>query len=141
MKTRFTLLGWSLLLLSICSGSSPAQIDKVNSATSIVQPVEDIAGVWAFVSNVGEPPSMDKKIKIIADGHWMFSQPNPADNITSFHHGGTYTLEGDSYAETIEYANASTGGYLGRTFKYKIAIEGDTMTLTGPYNEVWKRVK
>ncbi|MCC5613173.1 hypothetical protein LC612_42475 [Nostoc sp. CHAB 5834] len=93
------------------------------------------------MSNVGEAASTDKKTKIILDKHWMFSQPDPANNLTLFHHGGTYLLDGNNYAETIEYANASTGGYLGKTFKYEVKIEGDTMILKGPYSEIWKRVK
>ncbi len=116
-------------------------LSKTDSAMPMAQMSKDIIGVWAFVSNIGEPASTDKKIKIILDKHWMFSQPNPANNLTLFHHGGTYLLDGNSYAETIEYANASTGGYLGKTFRYEVKIEGDTMILKGPYNEIWKRVK
>jgi hypothetical protein len=93
------------------------------------------------VGNVGEPTSTDKKIKIIFDRHWMFSHPDPTNNLTLFHHGGTYLLDGNSYAETIEYANRSTGGFLGRTFKYEVKIKSDTMILKGPFSEVWKRVK
>jgi hypothetical protein len=71
----------------------------------------------------------------------MFSQTDPASKLVIFHHGGSYSLNGNNYAETIEYANSSTGGYLGQTFDYKVKVDGDTMTLEGPYNEVWKRVK
>ena len=64
--------------------------------------------------------------------------------MTIFHHGGTYTLNGDEYVETVEYANESTKELIKQTFKFTIKIEGDTLTQTGignPYNEVWKRVK
>ena len=74
----------------------------------------------------------------------MFSQPDPATNMTLFHHGGTYLLDGNNYAETIEYANESTGGLIMQTFRYKVEIRSDTMTLKGlgnPWNEVWKRVR
>ena len=138
MKTKSTLLGCFLVVLSACSSSKPPQ---VNSAIPVTQPPKGIIGVWAFVSNVGEAASTDKKTKIILDKHWMFSQPDPTNNLTLFHHGGTYLLDGNSYAETIDYANASTGGYLGKTFKYEVNIKGDTMVLKGPYSEIWKRVK
>jgi uncharacterized protein (DUF2147 family) len=138
MKIRLALFGCFLSVLTACSSSKPPQ---VNSAIPVTQTSKGIVGVWAFVSNVGETASTDKKTKIILDKHWMFSQPDPTTNLTLFHHGGTYLLDGNSYAETIEYANESTGGYLGKTFKYEVKIEGDTMILKGPYSEIWKRVK
>lgn len=99
-------------------------------------------GVWRFVRNVGDPTvSPEKKTKIILDKRWMFSQFDPATNITLYHHGGTYLLDGNTYAETIEYANETTGGMLGQTFRYDIKVDGDTMTLAGPFSEVWARVK
>ena len=64
--------------------------------------------------------------------------------MTIFHHGGTYTLNGDEYVETVEYANESTKELIKQTFKFTIKVEGDTLTQTGignSYNEVWKRVK
>ena len=138
MNRHSILLGCFLLALSACSSSKPPQATAAIPAT---QTSKSIIGVWNFVSNVGEATSADKKTKIILDKHWMFSQPDPTNNITLFHHGGTYSLDGNSYAETIEYANASTGGYLGKTFKYEVKIEGDTMTLKGPYSEIWTRAK
>jgi hypothetical protein len=59
-----------------------------------------------------------------------------------FHHGGTYTIDGDEMAETIEYANDNTAYLIGRTHKFKIKVEGDTYTQIGQNNEfteVWKR--
>jgi hypothetical protein len=61
-----------------------------------------------------------------------------------FHHGGIFTLDGDKYSETIEYANESTKDIIGKTFHFKIKVKGDTLTQEGidnSFNEVWKRVK
>lgn len=60
-----------------------------------------------------------------------------------FHHGGTYTLTGNEYSETVQYANSSTKNLIGNTFKFTIKVEGDALTLIGienPWNEVWKRL-
>jgi uncharacterized protein (DUF2147 family) len=142
MKTTSALLGWLFVALSACSTTKPTQNrSQLNQLTPTAQTATGINGVWTFVKNVGAPASADKKIKIILDKHWMFSQLDPTNNITLFHHGGTYLLDGNSYAETIEYANSSTGGYVGQTFKYEVKVDGDTMRLKGPYNEVWTRVK
>lgn len=61
-----------------------------------------------------------------------------------FHHGGTYKLEGDTYAETINFAAPSTKSMIGRTFKFKIAIDGDGYEQVGignTFNEKLKRLK
>ena len=133
-----TLAGWFLLTTSAQAQSKTATT-VVSSKTT-----NDIVGVWAFAGNVGQAASTDKKIKIILDKHWMFSQPDPTTNMTLFHHGGTYLLDGNNYAETIEYANESTGGLLNQTFRYEIEVKIDTMKLKGignSWSEVWKRIK
>ena len=146
MKPLITFLGLSLVLITAFSSSKTLlTANRGTSEATLSQTSKDIVGVWAFVGNIGEAASRDKKIKIILDKRWMFSQPDPITNLTLFHHGGSYLLDGNTYAETIEYANETTGGFLGQTFKYEVKIEGDSMRLTGvgnvPFNEIWKRVK
>lgn len=62
-----------------------------------------------------------------------------------FHHGGTYTLDGDTYEETVEYSTENNAAQLiKQKFKFTVKVEGDTLTQVGvgnPFNEVWKRVK
>lgn len=142
MKRQLAFLGGLLLIASACSSSkSPVNRTDGKAAVSAGE-MNGVNGVWRFVRNVGDPTvSPEKKTKIILDKRWMFSQFDPATNITLYHHGGTYLLDGNTYAETIEYANETTGGMLGQTFRYDIKIEGDTMTLAGPFSEVWARVK
>ncbi len=135
MKTKLVVPAWFLFMLIFCSSSKSSQ----NSGVARTTP--DIVGVWAFVSNVGGSVSTDRKVKIIYDKHWMFSQADPKTHLTLFHHGGSYVLNGNRYAETIEYANESTGGLLGQTFEYEVSVTSDTMVLKGPFNEVWERVK
>lgn len=60
--------------------------------------------------------------------------------------GGIYTLDGDNYTETIEYANESTAELIKKTFKFKIKVDSDTYTLVrvgddNPFSEIWKRAK
>ncbi len=128
--------------MSACSSSKSSVNRTDGKAGATLGATNAVNGVWRFVRDVGGPmTSLTRKIKHIRDKHWMFSQFDPAPNITLYHHGGTYLLDGNSYAETIDYANETTGGMLGQTFRYDVNVVGDTMTLTGPFNEVWVRVK
>ena len=77
-------------------------------------------------------------------GHSMITEADPETGVTVFHHGGTYTLNGDEYVETVEYANENTKDLIKQTLKFTIKIEGDTLTQIGvgnPWTEVWKRAK
>src|SRR5688572_14251489 len=72
-------------------------------------------------ANVGE-------LKFIGDRHWSVSRLKPGTGRLDDHMGGTYTLNGNEYVETVEYG---TGGPIGETFTYKLTIEDDKFTQIG----------
>jgi hypothetical protein len=91
-----------------------------------------------------EPPKAGGRLKFFTGRHWCITQADPATGRVIFHHGGTYTIDGDEMAETIEYANDNTADLINRTHRFKIKAEGDTYTQIGqgnPFTEVWKRLK
>jgi hypothetical protein len=113
------------------SAAAPADLRKL------------MAGTWQLVSfadgrvsdaNVGE-------LKFIGDRHWSVSRLKPGTGRLDYHMGGTYTLKGDEYVETVEYG---TGGPIGETFTYKLTVEGDRFVQTGdgnPWSLVFKRAE
>jgi hypothetical protein len=118
----------------------PADDEKSKSADL----AKDLIGTWILVGTpdkVGEPPASGGRLKFRTGKHWTITDSD-ADGKVQFHHGGTYTLDGADYAETIKYANENTAELIGKTLKVK--VEGDTYTQIGvdnPYSEVWKRAK
>jgi hypothetical protein len=111
------------------------------------QLAKDLVGTWVLVGTpdkVGEAPAAGGRLKFFTGRHWTITQADPETGEVTFHHGGTYKLDGEDYAETVEYANKSTAELIKQTFKFKVKVEGDTYTQVGvgnPYNEVWKRAK
>ena len=106
----------------------------------------DLVGAWVVVGTPGkvEAPKPGATVKFIAGGHWAITEADPKTHVVVYHHGGTYTLDGDTYVETVEYANESTGSMINEKFRFKIKLEGETLTQTGlgnPYTEVLKRLK
>ena len=104
----------------------------------------DLIGAWTLV---GTPDSDEetptKRLKFFAGKHWLVTEADDAGKVL-FHHGGTYTLDGDEYVETIEYALEESVGAVGMKYKFKIKVEGDKYTQIGienPYSEVWRRAK
>ena len=72
------------------------------------------------------------------------TQSDPKTGVVLFNHGGAYTLDGNTYHESVDYAGASTIEHVGNKGNYTIKIEGDTLTSVGignPWQEVWKRLK
>jgi hypothetical protein len=110
------------------------------------QLAKDLIGAWVLVGtpdNIGEPPATGGRLKFRTGKHWAITQADQSGKVV-FHHGGTYTLDGEEYAETVEYANESTADLIGKTFKFHVKVEGDKYTQIGidnPYTEVWKRAK
>ena len=121
--------------------------EKPAPAAAPSQLARDMMGTWVLVGKpgkVGEAPETGGRLKFRTGRHWTMTQANPDTGLTVMHDGGTYTLDGDKYVETIEYANQSTANDIGKSFMFTVKVEGNTMTQIGvgnPYTEVWKRLK
>ena len=108
---------------------------------------KDMVGTWALAGtpdDVGEPPAKGGRLKFLTGRHWVITQADPNTGEVVFHHGGTYTLDGDEYVEKVEYANENTKYLINQTLKFKVKVEENTYTQIGvgnPYSEVWKRAK
>ena len=136
-----------LLLLLLLTYNLPAEDKEAPSSSAPSQLSKNLVGTWALV---GKPdkvrellPEQEGRLKFLTGRHWVVTQSDP-NGIVLFHHGGTYTLDGDKYVEAVEYANESSASLIKYSFKFKVKVEGDTLTQIGienPWEEVWKRVK
>ncbi len=120
--------------------------EKTKTDAKPPQLAKDLIGTWVLAGtpdNVGEPPATGGRLKFFTGKHWTITEADGSGKVV-YHHGGTYVIDGEEYAETIKYANESTSELVGKTFKFKIKVEGDKYTQVGidnPYTEVWKRAK
>jgi hypothetical protein len=130
----------SIHVPSIAASSSAPPVPRGNLA-------RELNGTWLFVENIGQKQvaSGRGRLMVFTEKHWLITQPDPRTHEVIFHHGGTYTLQGDELATTVEYAMQNTRDYIGSTRLCRIKIEGDTLTkeaLDGnPFSEVWKRAR
>ncbi len=132
-----------LFLPALCCALPLAADDKA------VAPVDakQLMGAWILIGSPGktiDPPAKGGRYLFFGDNQWAITQANPDSGDVMFHHGGNYTVSGNDYAETIQYANPSTATLVGKTLKFKLRIEGDLLMKEGvenEWNEVWKRVK
>jgi hypothetical protein len=108
---------------------------------------KNLIGTWTLAETqgpAGSPSGIGTRLKFFTGTHWMITQPDPKTGEVVFHHGGRYSLDGDTMAGTIDFANQNTAELIGKTHKFKIKVDGDTYTQVGegnPFTETWKRVK
>ena len=107
---------------------------------------ESLLGAWALSSAIDEKGELKPgaQMKLFGLKHWVITQSNPETGELIYHHGGTYKLEGDTYEETVKFAAPSTKSLIGKTFKFKIVVDGDTYEQVGignPYSHKSKRLK
>lgn len=135
------------LLTSIGIDNSWKEVWKRADETSGTpsQLAKDLIGAWILVGtpgDVGPIPKTGGRLKFITGSHWLDTQADPKTGVIIYHHGGTYSLNGNEYTQNVEYANPTTLYLVGNHHKYNIKVEGDTFTMIGldsPRKEVWKR--
>jgi hypothetical protein len=94
------------IVFSLRAGDGPSGGPK-----ELTKLAKNLIGTWILVGTpdkVGEAPKSGARLKFFTGKHWVVTQAEPETGKVVFHHGGTYTLDGDNYAETVEYANEST---------------------------------
>jgi hypothetical protein len=119
-----------------------------------------IEGTWRVVA--GTMKTADTTIsysqtnlfgmKMIVDNQWAISGQALGDGDTlAYYGGGTYTLEGNIYTESVKYNIVKSR--VGRTIPFEVEVKNDTLIQKGPPRtaqhaasnwelyEVWVRVK
>jgi hypothetical protein len=104
-------------------------------------------GTWELVSGQ-QLPKGARDIKIISEGHFIFVAYDTEKGKPLYTGGGTYILNGSSYAEHIDFASdeISGAGLVGKDQPFTVKVDGDTFTQTGTLSngkgltEAWKRV-
>jgi uncharacterized protein (TIGR03067 family) len=107
---------------------------------------KELLGNWILVGSpdgAGIAPAAGGRVMSVTDGKFEIKQTDPKSGAVIFNHGGTWTLNGNEYAEHLEFANESSKEVKGKTFKFDIKIEGDKLSKIGNGNdwkEIWQRV-
>jgi hypothetical protein len=131
-----------ILILSLVFGATLfANAQNRNSADT-----DKLEGTWKMISrNHVKQPAEYTRIALITPTHFVWTLCDDKGRIFDGA-GGTWTLEGNTYTETIEMALPSMENYRGLQFVETIDIQGDQMTKTfkvggNDYVEVWEKVK
>jgi hypothetical protein len=141
MKRLLTVIGTAALVI--------ATIVWTQSRTSAAQATNRIIGTWQLVSGqVGGQDSLgnNTEIKIISAKHFMWISYDKSKMKTTGAGSGSYTLNGNTYKEHIDFIDVSGGESLvGTDVVFTVKVDGDTLTQTGellgtPLKETYKRI-
>jgi hypothetical protein len=84
-------------------------------------------GTWVHVGRPGqvrEAPAEGRRLKFRTGAHWTLTHADPNTGLVTEHFGGTYTLNGNEYVETQEYADETWIGENGQSWKFTVKVEG-----------------
>ena len=109
------------------------------------EPVNPVVGAWDLIyarqvvndSTVSTFPVdyQGGQVKMWCNNYWMFVDKFTADSvIIDGFGGGSYTLEGIVYKETIKYH--STADFVGQTLRMRIVVANDTLVQVWPADEM-----
>jgi len=109
------------------------------------EPVNPVVGAWDLIyarqvvndSIVSTFPDdyQGSQVKMWCNNYWMFVGEYSQDTIKSDSFGGgSYTLEGIVYKETIKYH--SSKDYVGETLRMRIVVANDTLIQVWPADEM-----
>jgi hypothetical protein len=138
-----------LLFASACASASSAATGGPSGPVPGLGP--RLVGTWELVSTrlirgsetiVDEHPPTVRALKILNGTHYSLVTMRNGEFARAA--SGRYRVVGDSYAEEIELASGRVAP--GRTYSFRISVEGDTWTTDGGagsdrYHEVWRRVR
>ena len=126
-----------IAILFCVSSSFKSPVNSENNTDQII-------GVWKLVStDIGE--MRGERVKIITKGHFIWTHTFNKMLVASA--GGTYTFDGETYTENIEFGTQDMSNFFDKKGVVKIRFEGKRMHYTGlladviPLNEVWERVE
>lgn len=118
-------------------------------------PKNPLLGTWELVRfKYGDAPDYSdfpkerRRLKLITDTHWSWVEYETVGKKEAKNGaGGPYTLKGEIYTETIEFATGGMVGFLDAVHPFKIRVEGDKCFVSGTLanglklEDIWQRVK
>lgn len=137
MKIKF-IAGLMISIIFLSCSPNEKQHRKIEGAWSLVY-YQSIAKDSVVGRYIGKDV-IGSQIKVWSNDHFVFVGrfkvgSREADN----YGGGTYTLEGSQYIETILYHINKQ--WIGTKPKMLIEIKGDTLYQTWPVNNMWQTDK
>lgn len=105
---------------------------------------QNVEGAWKLTHQNGKPVNDKEFIKIYQDGYFAYGAKETATNKFLHAGGGEFTLEGEDYAEHLDFYTADPD-QVGTQNKYKIDFTDNRMVISGKIKgkeliEIWEKI-
>ncbi len=103
---------------------------------------------WESAKDFTEFPQDRRRIKLITDDHFIWTEFNAETRKIERGAGGSCSMNGDTYIESIDFAlSPEMENQIGRKYSFTIRVEDDKLFQSGlieegfKIEEVWQRMK
>ena len=137
----------STLSLASCHVGQQTQPEAVTKSNSLLGTWELTSYKYGDQQAFSSPSEHTRRIKTITDTHYIWFQIDTSTKEIQNGAGGSYSLVGDTYTESTDFAMEGMVNYLDEKHAFTVRVEGDKLTQTGALSdglkieEVWHRVK
>lgn len=105
---------------------------------------QSLEGAWKMTHQNGQPVTDVEYIKIYQDDYFAFGAKNVADNHFIGAGGGPFTLEGNSYVETLDFFTLDPF-QVGTNNKYKLDLVDGKIVISSEIKgnmlvEIWEKI-
>jgi RNA polymerase sigma factor (sigma-70 family) len=146
LAVGLTALGASVFVRGMPTEVAQENVTDVKQNPSPDQVRRALLGTWESTLPADSPKSI-RCVKHITPTHWTWVTYDRDNKVAHTACGGTWTLKGDTYEETNEFATEDMKHVRGKTFAFHYKLDGDKWFLKGgpdleiAVDDVWVRVK
>jgi len=134
MKAKI-IVGLVILLIISCCSPNEKHHRKIDGAWSLVS-YETVSNDTVVGRYIGKDV-VGIQLKVLSQNHFVFfGRFIVNDKVKDNYGGGTYTLEGSQYIETILYHKNHQ--WINSQPRMLLEIKGDTLYQTWPVNDMWQ---
>jgi hypothetical protein len=154
MKTK-TAIGsavFFMFALWACTPTQPSSSEPTEPTTT-VGATSMLTGTWKLITyQYGNQPKLTlpeeyQWIKLITPTHFTWVHYTTNNKVVSSSAGGTYSFDGETYVETIDFGGMGMQRYFDKQHTFKVTFEENKMYQSGylayslHIKEVWEKVE
>lgn len=105
---------------------------------------QQIEGAWKMTHQNGQPVTDKEYVKLYQDGYFAFGAKEIGTNKFIGAGGGEFTLEGNKYAETLDFFTLNPE-YVGNTTTFNLYMADNKIVISAEINgqtlvEIWEKI-
>lgn len=146
-RTVVAIAAMMVLAIAKCHVGQRAQQEPGTIRSSLLGTWELVSYKYGDQKDFADYPKDRRRIKMITETHSIWFEFPMSTKEIQAGAGGSYSLSGNTYTESKDFAIGGMMGYLGKKHVYTVRVEDDKFYQSGALSdglkieEVWHRIK